>query len=483
MDLRQELEEAKQHQEELRLENTLLRQKLEEALAKIKELEARLNQDSQNSNWPPSRDKSRHKRQSKSLRRQTGKAIGGQEGHEGTTLAYQAEPDVIEIHRPGQCEHCAAELAADLAAETVGKRQVLELPPLKYITTEHQITGVCCPNCGKTTTGEFPAGVTHPVQYGSRVKQAVVYLHTAQLLPYARTQEAMAELFDLPVATGSLPNFVATAAEAVKPATTAIKEALVEADVLHADETGCYINGKRVWLHTSSTPSLSYFEPHASRGKKAPDEIGILPRFRGHLIHDNLAFYFKYKLAAHGLCNVHHLRELLAVSELKGQLWANRMIEFLLAAKALVAEASEAGETALPPAMLERIEYLFTAIVTLGLAENPLPNAQPPPNKRGRPAKGKARNLVERFALRQSEILRFIYNFKVPFDNNLAERDIRMMKLQQKISGCFRSWEGAYQFARLRSYLSTIRKQGLSVWQALGSLFQGDVLMPALRPE
>jgi transposase len=228
---------------------------------------------------------------------------------------------------------------------------------------------------------------------------------------------------------------------------------------------------------------LSYFEPHASRGKKAPDEIGILPRFRGQLIHDNLAFYFKYKMAAHGLCNVHHLRELLAVGELEGQLWASRMSEFLLAAKALVAEASAAGETALPPEMLVRIEYLFEAIVALGMAENPLPEAQPPPHKRGRPAKSKARNLVERFALRKSEIMRFIYHFKVPFDNNLAERDIRMMKLQQKISGCFRSWEGAYQFARLRSYLSTIRKQGLSVWQALGSLFQGDVLMPALRPE
>jgi transposase len=223
MDLRQELEEAKQHQEELRLENTMLRQKLEEALAKIKELEARLNQDSQNSNWPPSRDKSRHKRQSKSLRRQTGKAIGGQEGHEGTTLAYQAEPDVIEIHRPQQCEHCAAELAPELDVEMVGKRQVLELPPLKYITTEHQIASVCCPCCGKVTTGEFPAGVTQPVQYGPSVKQAVVYLHTAQLLPYERTREAMAELFGLPVSTGNLPNFVEAAAVAVKPATTPLR--------------------------------------------------------------------------------------------------------------------------------------------------------------------------------------------------------------------------------------------------------------------
>jgi transposase len=483
MDLRQELEALKRLQEQLRLENSDLRQKLADALAKIKELEARLNQDSQNSNWPPSRDKSRQKRKIKNLRRQTGKAVGGQEGHEGATLAYNEEPDVIEIHRPRQCEHCAAELADELEAETLAKRQVLELPPLKYITIEHQVMGVRCPCCGEMTTEEFPTGVTQPVQYGASVKQTVVYLHTAQLLPYERTREAMAELFGRPVSTGSLPNFVDAAAEAVRPVTTAIKEALVEAEVLHADETGCYINGQRFWLHTASTPELSYFEPHASRGKKATDDIGILPRFEGHLIHDNLAFYFLYLLAHHGLCNVHHLRELLAVAEMEGQVWAQRMIEFLLAAKGVVAEAYEAGETALPPETLARMEYLFEAIVALGMAENPLPEAKPPPHKRGPRAKGKARNLVERFARRKAEILRFVHHFKVPFDNNLAERDIRMMKLQQKISGCFRSWEGAYQFARLRSYLSTIRKQGLSVWEALGSLFEGDVLMPELRPE
>jgi transposase len=483
MDLKQELASLKQFQEQLRLENTQLRQKLEEALAKIKELEARLNQDSQNSNWPPSRDKGRQKRKIKNLRRQTGKSAGGQEGHEGATLAYNEEPDVIEIHRPQQCEHCAAELRDDLEVETMAKRQVLELPPLKYITIEHQVVGVRCPCCGEVTTDEFPAGITQPVQYGSSVKRTAVYLHTAQLVPYERTREALAELFGLPVSTGTLPNFVTAAAGAVEPVTTAIKDALVEAEVLHADETGCYIKGQRFWLHTASTPELSYFEPHTSRGKKATDEIGILPRFRGHLIHDNLAFYFLYLLAPHGLCNAHHLRELMAVAEMGEQVWAQRMIEFLRAAKALVEEAYEAGESELPAETLERMAFLFEAIVALGMAENPLPPPKPPPHKPGRRAKGKARNLVERFASRKAEILRFVHHFKVPFDNNLAERDIRMMKLQQKISGCFRSWEGAYQFARLRSYLSTIRKQGLSVWEALGSLFEGDILMPELRPE
>lgn len=490
MDLRQELEVVKQIQEQLhaesqqlRAENLVLRQYLAEALGRIKELEGQLKQDSHNSNWPPSRDKGRQKRQIKNLRRQSGKAAGGQEGHEGTTLAYNKEPEVIEGHRPWQCAHCGGELSPDLAAEVVGRRQVLELPPLKYITIEHQQLGLYCPCCGEVTTGAFPSDVTQPVQYGSTVKQAAVYLHTAQLLPYERTRETLAELFELPVATGSLPHFVEEAAAAVEPVTTMIKEALVEADVLHADETGCYINGKRVWLHTASTPELSYFEPHASRGKQATDEIGILPRFEGCLVHDNLAFYFLYQLAEHGLCNAHHLRELLAVAEMEGQTWAEQMSLFLLAAKALVAEAYKAGETSLPPEVRQRMEQLFEAIVVLGMEENPLPEAQFPPQRKGRQAKGKARNLVERFALRKAEILRFVHDFQVPFDNNQAERDIRMMKLQQKISGCFRSWDGARQFARLRSYLSTIRKQGLSVWEALGSLFEGDALIPELRPE
>lgn len=479
----QALEQLREENRQLRLENAELRQRLEEATVRIKELEARLNQDSHNSNWPPSRDKSRPKRKIKSLRRQTGKQAGGQEGHQGRTIAYHERPDVIEVHRPKVCSQCAEPLGDEIEAVTVSKRQVLELPPLRYITVEHQAEGVCCPECGQMNMGEFPEGVTNPVQYGESVKQAGVYLHIAQMLPYERARETLAELFELPLSTGSLANFVTVAAIAVEPATTAIKEALQEAEVLHADETGCYINGQRYWLHTASTPELSYFEPHISRGKQATDEIGILPHFGGQLVHDNFPFYFLYNQSDHALCNAHHLRELLAVAEDDNQLWAKLMIELLCETKEWVKRAFEAGETSLPTEVLTRIEYLFEVIVAIGLEENPLPNAPPPPHKRGRPKKSKARNLVERFALRKTEILRFAHDFKVPFDNNLAERDIRMMKLQQKISGCFRSWTGAKEFARLRSYLSTIRKQGLSVWDALGSLFGGVLLMPDLTPE
>lgn len=292
----------------------------------------------------------------------------------------------------------------------------------------------------------------------------------------------MADLFELPVSTGSLQNFVQTGYEQVKPATAAIKAAVTAAEVAHADETGFYINGKRHWLHTVSTPELSYFAPHRRRGRVATDEIGILPQFKGKLVHDAWATYFTYQSFSHALCNVHHLRDLTAVVENDRQQWAKLMISFLLAAKQQVDEARYEGQTALPPGPIERIHHLYDTVIALGFAENPLPEAKPPPGKRGKPKKTKARNLVERFEKRKDAILRFVHDFKVPFDNNLAERDIRMMKVQQKISGCFRSQEGAEQFCHLRSYISTIRKQGLNVWEALGSLFDGDVLMPDLIP-
>ena len=476
--------------ERLRQENQKLRELLKQITERlvaaeetIKQLREQLGQNSHNSNWPSSHDKNRQKPKPKSLRLKTERKAGGQEGHQGHTLSFNPEPDIIEQYRPDQCEHCQAPLAEEIAASEVTKRQVFDLPPLRFVTTEHQVETVVCPECGQATSGEFPVGVTNSVQYGSQVKQLAVYLRNEQLIPYERERQMLADLFELPISPGSLPNFVETAAEKVKPATEAIKEAVIRAEVGHADETGFYINGQRHWLHTVSTEELTYYEAHAKRGSKATEAIGILPRFTGTLVHDAYSTYFTYKLLLHALCNAHHLRDLTAIVENNQQQWATLMIVCLLSAKQLVAEAFQAGETELPANCLERIHSIYDAIVWLGFAENPLPDTQPPPGKRGPPKKTKARNLVERFDQHKPAILRFIHDFKVPFDNNLAERDIRMMKVQQKISGCFRSWDGAQQFCRLRTYISTIRKQGLNVWEALGSLFGGDLLMPQLTPE
>jgi transposase len=477
-----ELRQLRKENEWLKRENQELRERLTAAETTIKQLTELLGQNSRNSSWPSSRDKSRQKPKSKSLRPKTDRKPGGQEGHPGHTLEFNAEPDVIEVHRPAQCQHCQTPLPNDMAASAVSKRQVLDLPPLRFVTTEHQAETLVCPCCGETTAADFPASVTHPVQYGSQVKCLAVYLRHEQFIPYERSQQLLADLFELPISPGSLQNFVETAAERVKPVTTAIKETLTSAEVAHADETGFYINGQRHWLHTVSTAELTYFAPHRGRGQAATKAIGILPHFTGTLVHDALSSYFVYESLTHALCNVHHLRNLTAIVENDQQAWAQWMIDFLLAAKQLVDEAREGGETELPPNQIERVHDLYNAIVAVGLAENPLPEAKPPPGKRGRPKKSKARNLVERFADRKDAILRFVHDFKVPFDNNQAERDIRMMKVQQKISGCFRSQQGADHFCHLRSYISTIRKQGLNVWEALGSLYKGDVLLPQLIP-
>lgn len=481
-ELRRENERLRQENQELR---ELLKQVTERLIAaeeKIKQLSQQLKQNSRNSNWPASRDKSRRRPKAKSLRPKTERKAGGQAGHPGHTLEFNPEPDVIEKHRPAHCEHCQTPLAADMVASDVAKRQVFDLPPLRFVTIEHQVETVLCAGCGQATTAEFPAAVTNPVQYGSQVKRLAVYLRNEQFIPYERERQLLADLFALPISPGSLQNFVDTAAAKVKPATDAIRGAVIAAEVGHADETGFYINGQRYWLHTVSTEALTYYEPHARRGQKATDAIGILPQFSGTLVHDAWSPYFKYQQLLHALCNAHHLRDLTAIVENDRQQWAALMITCLLTAKQLVADAYQAGATELPAAYLQRIHQLYDAIVSLGLAENPLPLTHPPPGQRGRRKKTKARNLVERFDQHKAAILRFIHDFKVPFDNNLAERDIRMMKVQQKISGCFRSWQGAQQFCRLRSYLSTIRKQGLNVWEALGSLFDGDVLMPQLTP-
>ena len=467
---------------DLAAENKRLREEIAQLRQRIRELEALLKQNSGNSNWPSSRDKSRKRPKPKSLRSKTGRKAGGQEGHKGHSLKFNPEPDVIETHRPVRCGHCYAPLADEMAASEVTKRQVFDLPPLRFVTIEHQAETVLCPCCGQATTADFPPDVTNPVQYGSQLKRLAVYLRNEQFIPYERSRQMMADLFALPISTGSLQNFVETAAERVKSVTAAIKAAVITADVGHADETGFRINGQRHWLHTVSTAELTYFAPHRRRGQAATDDIGILPLFTGTLVHDAWATYFKYPRMTHALCNAHHLRDLTAIVENDQQQWAALMILFLLAAKQQVDEAREAGERELPADQSERIHQLYEAIVSLGLAENPLPDAKPPAARRGRRKKTKARNLVERFENHKVAILRFVHDFKVPFDNNLAERDIRMMKVQQKVSGCFRSWAGAEQFCHLRSYISTIRKQGLNVWGALGTLFEGDVLMPHLTP-
>jgi hypothetical protein len=330
--------------------------------------------------------------------------------------------------------------------------------------------------------GAFPQDVVAPVQYGSGVQQLAVYLKTAQFIPYDRSRQFFVDLFDINLSPGTLQNMIVRAAKKLSPVIEEIKDALIAGAILQCDESGFYIGGQRHWLHVASTPTLTCYYPHPRRGRKATDAMGILPAFRGTAIHDFWSAYRQYQDCKHGLCNVHHLRDLTAVAENDNQFWATRFKWFLLSAKQVIEQAQLNGATELPMQKVAQVERIYDQLITSALQANRPPPSGWPRGKRGRAKKTKPRKLAERLDKHRHEVLAFVYDFKVPFDNNLAERDIRMLKVQQKISGCFRSQESAKDFCTIRSYLSTIRKQGVSVWSALGSVFSGDILMPDLTP-
>lgn len=478
--------ELRAENERLRKENARLAEQLAAALAaiaqlseRVRELEAQLGQDSHNSHWPSSRDKGQ--RQTKSLRKASGKKAGGQAGHPGATLTLEPEADSMVTHRPATCRACGCALAASEAAGLgPERRQVFDLPPLHLQVTEHRVAQVACPGCGAVNVGAFPPGVSQATQYGPAVKGLCVYLNQHQLLPLQRLAQVMHELFGCQLTPGSIVNWQREAAAAVQPIVESIKTALSQVRVLHCDETGLYVEGQRHWLHLHATAQLTAYLPHRKRGRSGIEAMGVLPNFTGVAVHDSWAAY-GYYTCQHALCNVHHLRELTYIAEEFKQAWATDMLHYLVDAKAAIATVRAAGATALPPAQREELAASYQRIIDDALAANPVPpQGWPRTNARGRPKKPKARNLAERFDQQRTRVLAFLDDFNVPFDNNLAERDLRMLKVQQKVSGCFRTWQGAECAAALRSYLSTMRKQDHNPLLVLQELFAGRLLSPSL---
>jgi transposase len=443
---------------------------------RVQTLEGRLALNSHNSSKPPSTDPPQQR--TKSLREKSGKAPGGQKGHEGHTLTMREDPDTILPHRPSHCGGCGASLEAG-AVINVARRQVFELPPLSLEVVEHQAFTLRCPHCQEQTTAAFPDGVTEPVQYGPRFLALGVYLHSYQLLPYARCQELLGDLLDAPLSTGTLCEAAARCALRLERTEEQIKEGLRQASLVHVDESGFSVEGARHWLHVACTESLTHYGWHKTRGQEATEAIGILPHFRGRAVHDHWKPYFLYVFCQHALCNAHHLRELVCVFEQHQQRWAKEMGKLLLSLRRRVERARAGGARSLSPPWLERYLKRYHRLVEEGLALNPPPPE--PEGKKGRKKQGKVRSLLLRLKERWRETLCFAYDFAVPFDNNQAERDVRMLKVQQKISGCFRSGEGATQFCRIRSYLSTMRKQGHGMLEALHQAFLGHPLQPCLQ--
>jgi transposase len=455
-----------------------VREMIGQMATRLQALEDQIAKNSRNSGKPPSSDEL--KKKPKSLRHHSGKKSGGQPGHPGSTLKIVEQPEHIETHQVKCCRYCHTPLEA---VEIRGheKRQVFDVPPTKVEVTEHRAEIKDCPICHQTTTGEFPDQVSQPVQYGERIKAQMVYLNQQHHVPLERTAEILEDLYGQSVSEGTIVEACNQVAKRVEPVYQAIKaELIATTGTAHFDETGGRIDKKLWWVHVVCTSQLTYYAVHQNRGSKALDAIGIFPVFKGTAMHDGYRSYFQYQEVINALCNAHHLRDLIFIQERYQQVWAFYMQKLLLEIKDSVS-AAQPERDCLSPVQITDFETRFDAIVEAGIRANPLPEpVELMPKKRGKPKQHPAKNLSEHFKLRKRETLAFMCNFNVPFDNNRAERDIRMVKLKQKVSGCFRSEDGGKAFCQIRSYISTARKNGQRVLDVLRLALTGSPFVPPI---
>lgn len=445
--------------------------------ARVQALEDQIRKNSGNSGKPPSSD-GFNRPAPKSLRKRSRKKSGGQAGHVGYTLKVVEKPEHVEVHQVEQCTHCHSSLK-NVKVDRYEKRQVFDVPQVRVEVTEHQAEVKDCPHCGMENRGRFPASITQPVQYGAEIKAQMVYFNHYQMLPLERTAEVFETLYGQTISEGTIVDAGQEVSRQVSGTNEAIRQHLTENEaVVHFDETGVRVGRHLQWLHSASTKRLTWYATHPKRGHLAMDAIGILPNLQGRAIHDDWMSYFKYPIP-HGLCNAHHLRRLKFLEERYPQKWVGRMADLLVAIKETVEKAQAASRSCLSRKQLIAFEKEYDRLVKQGLRVNgPPKRPEGQPIKRGRIQQSPTKNLLDEFHLHKEFVLAFMYDFKVPFDNNQAERDIRMMKVKQKISGCFRSIRGAEVFCQVRGYISTARKNGQSVLDVVRLAFAGTPYLP-----
>lgn len=418
---------------------------------RVRELEGQLAKNSSNSGKPPGSDGPANPKKTGSLRGKSGKRPGGQLGRKGVNLEPVSNPDKVEVHSSQTCSECQTSLE-DVAAIDINKRQVFDIPLVSVIVTEHQTETKLCPCCGKMNQAEFPEGVNAYTQYGERVKAVAAYFLHQHLIPFERVSQLFEDLFGIPLSPGTCTNMDRRLYKNLEVFEKSLKTHLLASGVLHLDETGVRCDKKLHWIHVTSSETATLFCLHAKRGSEAIEEIGILPLYRGSVVHDHWHCYFSYQQVKHGLCNVHHLRELKFIYEEEKSPWAKEMTDLLLKGKEMADKARVEGKEAVIAEEMALVEQEYTRLMLkAGHVYVDASKTEHLPDGVGKAGF----NLLRRFLKKKDEIIYFMRDLAIPFSNNLAEQDLRMEKVKQKISGCFRTFSGGAISCCVRSYIST----------------------------
>lgn len=442
---------------------------------RVQEIEQHCHLDSHNSHLPPSSDK--FGGVTKSSRKKSKRSSGAQEGHHGATLKMTNASRQFVRHTVSVCQECGYDLEP-IAPSEVKRRQVFDIPEPRLIVTEHQCEVKHCPRCHAATAAPFPPGVTKSAQYGVNIKTMAMYLMFYHSLPAERLCEVLEHLCGSVIAEGSLFNWANDLHQKLAEYEQTIKALLLRAAFLHADETGMQCKNKRFWLHVLCTALVTYYCLHGKRGREAINSMGVLPQFNGTVIHDSFSTYFSYEGFTHALCNAHLIRELRFAHEENHQKWARKMIRLLCNIHRSVEKARERGQKSLLPGQLHHYEQRYAQLLSWAKRRNPRQEGLL--HQRGRKKQTKTRNLIERLETYRSSVLAFMYDMRVAFTNNQAERDLRPAKIKEKISGTFRSDAGGEMYCRIRGYISTARKYAIGVFEAVSCAFSGCPFIPNL---
>jgi transposase len=458
--------------EQLRSEIKFKDHKLTELVAENKKLKEQLGMNSQNSSKPPSTD-GFNKPQPKSLRKPSGKKAGGQTGHKGSGLKLMKKPDETYDHYPDSCKSCPKLQECSALYKISSTRYEYDIVLETKLICHQQYACTCPMQENRKIKGTFPDSIKSSMQYGDNLRAFVVTLNTSGMIAIKRLHDILEGTFNIPISTGTISNIVSSMSEKLDPALSWIKDQVTRSEVVHFDETSVPIDKKNHWIHCSSTSKLTHLTVEKKRGKEGIASSDVLPKFNGIAIHDCWPSYFQFSNVTHGLCDTHLIRELTGIFENNPeQTWADEMIKHLYLMKLYKDNYIHNGFSEMKPLYLKFFLDKYDEIIIRALEMNPLPEVIKA--KRGRPAKGKVRALIDRLLTHKASVCLFITDFKVPFTNNQAERDIRMTKVKKKIAGTFRTTDGANTFIKVTSYISTLAKNGVGTFNAILEAIKGN---------